>query len=88
MAGALFIDEGVTSEYWASFYHHDSRPFHLGIAIMDRWFLDSYKKSIQYCDLDHMQDEGQLASYAGYTEFKSSIADYDVYFHDMWIKIF
>ncbi|MBX9809242.1 GNAT family N-acetyltransferase [Candidatus Gracilibacteria bacterium] len=88
LAGALFIDEGVTSEYWASFYHSDSRPYHLGIAIMDRWFLDSYKKSIQYCDLDHMQDDGQSSGYAGYTEFKSSIADYDVYFHDMWIKIF
>lgn len=43
LAGVVFIDEGVTSEYWASFYHIDSRPYHLGIAIMDRWFLDSYK---------------------------------------------
>ena len=42
LAGALFIDEGVTSEYWASFYHQDSRQYHLGIAIMDAWFLDSY----------------------------------------------
>ncbi len=44
LAGAIFIDEGVTSEYWASFYHEESKPYHLGIAIMDRWFLDSYKK--------------------------------------------
>ncbi len=44
LAGAVFIDEGVTSEYWASFYHDDSRPYHLGIAIMDAWFLDSYEK--------------------------------------------
>ena len=55
---------------------------------MDRWFLDSYKKSIQYCDLDHMQDDGQSSGFAGYTKFKSSVADFDVYFHDMWIKIF
>ncbi len=88
LAGAVFIDEGVTSEYWASFYHEDARQYHLGIAMMDAWYLDSYKLWIQYCDLDHMRDNGQSSGYAGYTEFKSSIADYDVYFHDMWIKIF
>ena len=88
LAGAVFIDEWTTSEYWASFYHEDSRPYHLGIAIMDQWFLDSYKKWIQYCDLDHMRDRGQSFWYAGYTKFKESIADYDVYFHDMWIRIF
>ena len=88
LAGAIFIDEGVTSEYWVSFYHAESHPYHLGIAMMDRWMLDSYQKWIQYCDLDHMRDSGQSRSYAGYTQFKSSIADYDVYFHDMWIKIF
>ena len=88
LAGAVFIDEWVTSEYWASFYHEDARQYHLGIAMMDAWYLDSYQKWIRYCDLDHMRDSGQLSSYAGYTEFKSSIADHDVYFHDMWIRIF
>lgn len=88
MAGALFIDEGVTSEYWASFYYPESHPYHLGIALMDQWFLDSYKNWIQYCDLDHMQDNGQSSGFAWYTQFKSSIADFDVYFHDMWIKFF
>ena len=43
LAGAIFIDEGVTSEYWVSFYHRDSHPYHLGIALLDRWFLDSYE---------------------------------------------
>ncbi len=88
LAGAIFIDEGLTSEYWVSFYHQDSHPYHLGIAIMDRWFLDSYKNWIQYCDLDHMRDTFQSSKYSGYTKFKESIADHDVYFHDMWIKIF
>ncbi len=88
LAGAIFIDEGVTSEYWVSFYHSDSHPYHLGIALMNQWMLDSYTNWIQYCDLDHMRDSGQSGSYAGYTQFKSSIADHDVYFHDMWIKIF
>ena len=44
LAGALFIDEGVTSEYFTSFYAKESHPYHLGVALMDRWFLDSYKK--------------------------------------------
>ncbi len=88
LAGAVFIDEGVTSEYWASFYTRESHPYHLGIAIMDRWFLDSYAKWVKYCDLDHMRDKYQSLGYTGYTKFKESIADHDVYFHDMWIKIF
>ncbi|MBC7503987.1 GNAT family N-acetyltransferase [Candidatus Gracilibacteria bacterium] len=88
LAGAIFIDERVSSEYWVSFYHKDSHPYHLGIALIDRWFLDSYSKGIKYCDLDHMRDIGQSTSYSGYTQFKSSIADHDVYFHDMWIRIF
>lgn len=88
LAGAVFIDEGVTSEYFTSFYEWESHPYHLGIALMDRWFLDSYQKWIQYCDLDHMRDSWQSSRYAGYTQFKSSLADHDVYFHDMWIKIF
>ena len=88
LAGALFIDEWVTSEYWASFYTQESHPYHLWIAIMDAWFADSYRMGIKYCDLDHMRDSWQSWWFAGYTKFKSSIADHDVYFHDMWIKVF
>ncbi len=88
LAGAVFIDEGVTSEYFTSFYAKESHPYHLGIAIMDQWFLDSYEKWIQYCDLDHMRDRFQSRRYSGYTKFKESIADHDVYFHDIWVKIF
>ncbi len=85
LAGAIFIDEGVTSEYFTSFYHEDSKPYHLGIALMDRWFLDSYQKWVKYCDLDHMVESKNPG---GYTKFKESIADYETYFHDMWIKFF
>lgn len=88
LAGWVFIDEWVTSEYFTSFYAQESHPYHLGIALMDRWFLDSYEKWIKYCDLDHMRDSWQSLGYAWYTRFKSSIADHDVYFHDMWVKIF
>lgn len=88
LAGALFIDMGTTSEYWVSFYHRDGYPYHLGIAMMDRWFLDSYKKWVKYCDLDHMRDSWQSLGYSWYTKFKESIADFEVYFHDMWVKFF
>jgi hypothetical protein len=88
LAWAIFIDEGVTSEYFTSFYARESHPYHLGIAMMDRWFLDSYAKSIKYCDLDHIRDSLQSPRYRWYTRFKESIADHDVYFHDLWIKIF
>jgi hypothetical protein len=88
LAGALFIDMGTTSEYYVSWYHRDGYPYHLGIAMMDVWFLDSYEKWIKYLDLDHMRDSWQSYGYQGYTKFKESIADHDVYFHDMWVKIF
>jgi hypothetical protein len=88
LAGWIFIDEGVTSEYFTSFYSRDGYPYHLGIAMMDVWFLDSYEKWVKYCDLDHMRDSWQSLGYAWYTKFKESIADHDVYFHDMWVKIF
>ena len=88
LAGWIFIDMGTTSEYWVSFYHRDGYPYHLGIAMMDVWFLDSLEKWVKYCDLDHMRDSWQSLGYSGYTKFKESIADYDVYFHDMWINFF
>lgn len=88
LAGAVFIDEGATTEYFTSFYHHDSKIYHLGIALMDRWFSDSYEKWMKYCDFDHMYDGWHTSSTLWYTKFKSSLADYDVFFHDLWIKIF
>ncbi len=88
LAGAVFIDDGDISEYWASFYHRDARMYHLGIAMMDAWIGDSFSLGIKICDLDHMRDKGQLRSFAGYTKFKESIADFDVYFHDTWVKVF
>jgi hypothetical protein len=88
LAGAIFIDEGATSEYFTSFYHKDAKPYHLWIAIMDYWFQDSYEKWFKYADLDHMRDRGQSKSLQGYTTFKESIADYDVYFHDIWVRFF
>ncbi len=88
VAGVLFLDEGVTSEYYMSFYNPASRPYQFGIAMMDRWFSDSRELGFKYCDLDHMRDSGQSRGYAGYTKFKEWIADFDIYFHDMWMKIF
>lgn len=88
LAGAVFIDDWVTSEYFTSFYDKEGYPYHLWIALMDAWYFDSYKKWIRYCDLDHMRDSWQSFGYAGYTKFKESIADHDVYFHDMWVKLF
>lgn len=88
VAWALFIDMGTTSEYYMSFYSIESRPYQFGIGFMDRWMADSYSAWIKYCDLDHMWEPGYPKSQKWYTEFKSGIADYDVYFHDVWVKVF
>ena len=88
VAWALFLDMGTTSEYFMSFYPPESRQYQFGIGFMDTWMADSQKLWIQYCDLDHMWDFGSPRKQKWYTEFKSNIAEHDVYFHDMWVKIF
>lgn len=88
VAGALFLDMGTTSEYFMSFYPRESRPYQFGIGIIDRWMTDSYALGIRYCDLDHMWERGYPSSQKWYTEFKSGIAEYDVYFHDVWVRVF
>jgi hypothetical protein len=88
LAGGVFIDMDTTTEYFTSFYHVQSKPYHAGIALLDRWMADSYIAGYKYADLDHMRDAGQSAGYAGYTRFKESIVDYDVYFHDMYLRVF
>ena len=88
VAGAIFLDMGTTSEYWASFYAPESYPYHFGVGMMDRWMEESYQMGIRYADLDHMQDIGQDNRYQGYTQFKSAFADYDVFFHDAWFRFF
>lgn len=88
VAGALFIDMGTTSEYFMSFYPRESRAYQFGIWILDRWMSDSSGLGIKYCDLDHMWEPGYPRGQRWYTEFKSGIAQYDVYFHDVWVKVF
>lgn len=88
VAGALFIDMGTTSEYFMSFYPPESRAYQFGIGIIDRWMTDSYALRIRYCDLDHMWERGYPSSQKWYTEFKSGIVEYDVYFHDVWVRFF
>ncbi len=88
VAGALFLDMGTTSEYFMSFYPRESRSYQFGIGIIDRWMTDSYREWIKYCDLDHMWERGYPSGQKWYTEFKSGIAEYDVYFHDVWVKVF
>lgn len=85
---ALFIDMGTTSEYFMSFYPPESRSYQFGIGLLDRWMQDSLEMGIRYCDLDHMWNIGCPNSQKWYTEFKSWIAEYDVYFEDVWIKFF
>ena len=88
VAWALFIDMWTTSEYFMSFYPPESREHQFGIGIIDKWMADSSTLWFKYCDFDHMWDSGSPRKQKWYTEFKSSIAEYDVYFHDVWIKVF
>lgn len=88
VSGALFIDMGTTSEYFLSFYPIESRWHQFGIGLLDRWMQDSLDMGIKYCDLDHMWNIWCPNSQKWYTEFKSNIAEYDVYFEDVWVKFF
>lgn len=88
LAGAVFLDDFPTSTYLIAFQDAKARKSHLGLALVDAWFQDSLSKGFEFLDFDHMKDPLDSASYAGYTEFKSGIADYDMSFDSVWLKWF
>ena len=88
LAGAVFLDDAPTSTYLIAFQDDRAKPHHLWLAILDRWFSLSQKLGYKYLDLDHMRDSLDPLGYAGYTRFKSEIADYDIFFRKLWMKIF
>ncbi|MFO0764260.1 MAG: hypothetical protein U0518_05440 [Candidatus Gracilibacteria bacterium] len=94
LAGILLLDQNTgnnkitTTTYLAAFLEEKGKPYCLGTALIDRAMTDSYKKGIKYFNFDHFRDEGQIASFQGFTDFKEKIAQYDTNFHDMWIRWF
>lgn len=87
LAGAIFLDDFPTSTYLIAFQDPRGKSHHLGLALIDRWFSESQKLCFQFLDLDHMRDTLDPLSYAGYTEFKSGIADYELKFREVWMKV-
>ena len=88
LSGAVFLDDASTSTYLIAFQDDRAKPYHLWLAIIDRWFAESWKIGYKYLDLDHMRDSLDPLGYAGYTRFKSEIADYDIFTRNLWMKIF
>ncbi len=86
LAWAIFLDDHPTSTYLIAFQDDAGKPYHLGLTIIDRWFLESQKLGYQYLDFDHMRSIFDPFSYEGYTKFKSEIADYELSFWDLWVK--
>lgn len=86
LAGAIFLDDVPTSTYLIAFQDDRGKPYHLGLAIIDRWFLDSQKLGYRYLDFDHMRSIFDPFSYEGYTKFKSELAEYELSFWDIWVK--
>jgi hypothetical protein len=80
LAWAIFLDDAFQDER--------AKSHHLGLALLDRWFTESQKLGYRYLDLDHMRDSLDPLSYTGYTKFKSEIADYELSFRALWMKIF
>ncbi len=87
LAGAIFLDDFPTSTYLIAFQDPRGKSHHLGLALIDQWFSESQELGFQFLDLDHMRDTLDPLSYAGYTEFKSGIADYEVRFRDFYMRI-
>ena len=87
-AWAIFLDDFPTSTYLIAFQDDRAKRHHLGLALIDRWFLESQKLGYVYLDLDHMRDTLDPLSYAGYTRFKSEIADYEISFREVWMRFF
>ena len=87
LAGAIFLDDCPTSTYLIAFQNNEAKRYHLGLALIDRWFADSYTLGYRYLDFDHMKDIFDSSGYAGYTQFKGEIADYDVRFWRVFMKL-
>ena len=87
LAGAIFLDDNPTSTYLIAFQDDRAKSHHLWLALLDRWFWESEKLWYKYLDLDHMRDVFDPLSYEGYTKFKSEIADYELSFYDLWIRL-
>jgi lipid II:glycine glycyltransferase (peptidoglycan interpeptide bridge formation enzyme) len=64
LAGAVFLDYKPTSTYLIAFQDDRAKKHHLGLALLDRWYLESQKLGYQYLDLDHMRDTLDPLSYA------------------------
>lgn len=88
LAGAVFLDDMPTSTYLIAFQHDSAKSHHLGLALIDRWYAESQKLGYRYLDLDHMQDTLDPSAYAWYTRFKSELADYELRFPYMWMRLF
>ncbi len=88
LAGAIFLDDAPTSTYLIAFQDDRAKSHHLWLALLDRWFSESENLGYRYLDLDHMGDDFDPRSYEGYTKFKSEIADYELSFRKVWMKIF
>lgn len=86
LAGAVFLDDLPTSTYLIAFQDVRGKSYHLGLAIIDRWFAESQELGYKYLDLDHMKDVFDPMSYSGYTKFKSEIADYELKWREVWVK--
>lgn len=87
LAWAIFLDDFPTSTYLVAFQDNLWKKYHLWLAIIDKWFEESEKSWFKYLDLDHMKWFLDSSSYAWYTKFKSSIADYELNFPNMWVWI-
>ncbi len=87
LAGAFFLDDFPTSTYVVAFQDPKAKPYHLGLALIDRWFEESQKRGFVYLDFDHMRDTLDPYSYAGYTKFKSELADFQVRFPKVWLSV-
>ncbi len=88
LAWAAFLDEKPTSVYFVAFQDQSAKQNHLWLALIDWWFADSIKKGFKYLDFDHMRSEWDPISYKWYTQFKSELADFDVYFNEVWYRVF
>lgn len=87
LAGAIFLDDSPTSTYLVAFQNDKWKKHNLWLALIDKWFEESEKLWFKYLDLDHMRGFLDPNSYKWYTKFKSSIADYELSFPNVWLWI-
>ena len=88
IAGLAVHDYHKSSVHMVAFTNRKYYKFQSGTWLIDRWFSDSLKLSIQYIDFDRVREKLWPKDQQGYTDFKNNFIEFQTNFTWAYFKIF